>query len=178
MSKKLNPSTARNPNGKWILLMFVALLIAFGGLYFFNRDSTTPQGTVAPVESAPPSAIPREPELAAAGEETLDAQKALETLVGRWLREDGGYVIEIEDVLPDGTLKAAYYNPRPIHVSRAGAVQESGSVVVGIELNDVNYPGCLYRLILNRELDQLQGQYFQAGSGQTFEVIFIRMAEE
>ena len=49
---------------------------------------------------------------------------------------------------------------------------------MGLELNDVNYPGCLYTLVLNTELDQLQGTYFQAAIGQTYQVVFIRMPVE
>ena len=77
-----------------------------------------------------------------------------------------------------GTLKAAYLNPRPIHVSKAVAVEEGQNVKVGIELQDTGYPGCLYTLVFNRELKQLQGTYFQAAQGQTYEVTFVRMPEE
>jgi hypothetical protein len=111
-------------------------------------------------------------------EVALAAKPAFRPLVGRWLREDGGYIIEIAEVLPDGTLKAGYFNPRPIRVSKAAAVEDSGSVKVGIELNDVNYPGCLYTLLYNTQLDQLQGTYFQAAQGQTYEIAFVRMPEE
>jgi hypothetical protein len=103
---------------------------------------------------------------------------AFTRLIGRWLREDGGYVVEISEIKPDGNLTAAYYNPSPIHVSKAAAVEESGGIKVGIELNDVNYPGCLYTLVFNPALDQLQGTYFQAALGQTFPVVFIRMPIE
>ena len=60
----------------------------------------------------------------------------------------------------------------------AAAVEQSGNIKVGIELNDVNYPGCLYTLVHDAALDQLRGQYFQAGSGQTYEVAFVRMPAE
>jgi hypothetical protein len=98
-------------------------------------------------------------------------------LLGRWLREDGGYVIEITAVEPDGHLEAAYFNPRPIRVSKAAAVRESGAVKVGLELNDVGYPGCLYELLYEDELDQLRGTYFQAAQGQTYEVVFVRLPQ-
>ena len=97
-------------------------------------------------------------------------------VLGRWLREDGGYILEIRDVASDGSLSAAYFNPNPIHVSQAAVVQEAGMLKVGIELNDVNYPGCLYTLVLDPQLDQLIGTYFQAALGQTFQVVFVRMA--
>ena len=32
-------------------------------------------------------------------------------LKGKWVRPDGGYRLVIEDVKPDGSLKASYFNP-------------------------------------------------------------------
>jgi len=49
---------------------------------------------------------------------------------------------------------------------------------VGIELDDVNYPNCLYTLVFNSAVDQLQGTYFQAAIGQTYEVVFVRLPVE
>ena len=71
-------------------------------------------------------------------------------LVGRWVRTDTPYVIDIQRVGRDGTLEAGYYNPRPIHVARAMAKSESGEMGVFIELRDVNYPGSTYTLVYNR----------------------------
>ena len=48
-------------------------------------------------------------------------------LIGRWLRPDGGYVIDIRKIHADGKMDAGYYNPQPINVSRAellGRMQE------------------------------------------------------
>ena len=50
---------------------------------------------------------------------TLAADSDLGRLKGRWLRPDGGYVLEIRDVDAGGTIEAAYLNPRPINVARA-----------------------------------------------------------
>jgi hypothetical protein len=178
MSKKTNPPSSGNPVGKVVFLIFVALLVATGGLYVFTRSGDTAQ---APAETASTNhaAGPGIPGSATVSEEASPkANKAFEILLGRWLREDGGYVIEISEIMPGGTLKAAYFNPNRIHVSRAAAAEQSGSIQVGIELNDVNYPGCLYTLVFNPALDQLQGQYFQAGSGQTYNVAFVRMTEQ
>jgi hypothetical protein len=33
-------------------------------------------------------------------------------LIGQWVRPDGGYVLELKEIGDDGSLKAAYYNPR------------------------------------------------------------------
>ena len=48
-----------------------------------------------------------------------------ERLVGRWLRPDGGYVVEIRSAQVDGRLDDAYLNPRPINVSRADRVSRA-----------------------------------------------------
>jgi len=69
-----------------------------------------------------------------------------ERLVGRWLRPDGGYVVEIRSAQVDGRLDAAYLNPRPINVSRAEWRRDGGGLRVFIELRDVNYPGSTYTL--------------------------------
>jgi hypothetical protein len=60
---------------------------------------------------------------------------AFERLRGRWLRDSGGYVIEIRSVGAGGKLEAAYFNPGSIHV----------------------------------------GRYFQAVTGETFDVYFMRL---
>jgi hypothetical protein len=100
---------------------------------------------------------------------------ALQPLVGRWVRADAPYVIEITRVLDDGTLQAAYFNPRPIHVARAEAQAAEGGASLQIELRDVNYPGSTYTLWYDGERDLLYGQYFQAVERLTFEVAFTRM---
>jgi len=55
-------------------------------------------------------------------------------LRGRWVRTDGGYVIDIKSVDPGGQLQAAYYNPNPINVSRAQATRSGAAVTVFLEL--------------------------------------------
>ena len=76
---------------------------------------------------------------------------------------------------PGGKLEAAYFNPRPIHVAKAEASQEAGTVRVFIELRDVNYPGSTYTLTYDAERDELEGRYFQAVARETFDVHFVRM---
>jgi hypothetical protein len=103
------------------------------------------------------------------------ASAALAKLTGKWVRPDGGYVIEIKGVEPGGKLDAAYFNPQPINVSRAQAVLEGGAVKVFIELRAANYPGSTYSLRYDAEADQLKGIYYQAALQQQFEVFFERM---
>jgi hypothetical protein len=95
-------------------------------------------------------------------------------LVGEWVRPDGGYVLSVSAVDPDGKATVGYYNPRPIRVSRAEARREGALVGLFVELNDVNYPGSTYTLGYDAASDQLKGIYFQAAQGAQYEVIFAR----
>ena len=105
----------------------------------------------------------------------VDVEKKLKKVEGRWLRPDGGYVIEIRDARADGTLDASYLNPRPINVSRAKATLKEGAVEVFIELYDQGYPGSTYTLLYDYQTDAMTGIYFQAAVGQSFDVVFVRM---
>ena len=100
---------------------------------------------------------------------------AFAKLKGKWLRPDGGYILEIRSVDAGGKMDAAYFNPRPINVAKAEAVQEDGMTKVFIELRDVNYPGSLYKLGYKPASDQLEGIYYQAALQEQFEVIFQRV---
>ena len=100
---------------------------------------------------------------------------ALEKLRGRWLRDTGGYIIEIRSVGPGGKLDAAYFNPKSINVGRAEAIQQGGAVKVTVELRDVNYPGSTYTLTYDAKTDRLVGRYYQAVAGETFDVYFVRL---
>jgi uncharacterized protein (DUF2147 family) len=100
---------------------------------------------------------------------------AFDSLKGRWLRPDGGYVIDIRDVDASGKMAAGYFNPRPINVSQAEASREGDTTKVFIELRDVNYPGATYNLTYDPERDQLRGVYYQPAVRQSFDVFFIRM---
>jgi hypothetical protein len=115
---------------------------------------------------------PRETGPAAARGGTLapEAQR----VAGRWLRPDGGYVLEIRGVAPDGRLDAGYFNPNPINVAQARVRTVDGPVEVFVELRDVNYPGATYRLVYEPRDDTLIGLYTQPAVGQTFEVTFVR----
>ena len=90
------------------------------------------------------------------------------------MREDGGYVLEIRTISPDGKADASYFNPRPINVARAEAFREGGALTLFVELQAPNYPGSTYRLVYDAARDILVGTYFQALQKQTFEVSFVR----
>ena len=121
-----------------------------------------------------PAAAPAAPPTTNASAAPLEATADLQFLKGRWVRPDGGYVIEIRQVDADGQLDAGYFNPNPIRVVGARAAKEGAAVKVYLELNDVNYPGCKYNLTYLPDQRQLVGTYFQAAMQQTYEVAFER----
>ena len=100
---------------------------------------------------------------------------SFQKLEGRWLRDTGGYVIEVRSVGPGGKVDAAYFNPRPIHVGKAEASLQGSQISLKVELRDVNYPGSTYTLAYDAKGDRLVGRYYQAATGQTFDVYFVRM---
>jgi len=103
--------------------------------------------------------------------DTIDAAR----LVGKWLRPDGGYVLEIRAATDDGKLDAAYFNPNPINVSQATwRRNEEQGLAVFVELRDAGYPGATYRLIYQAAEDKLTGAYHQPTHGETFAVEFVR----
>ena len=105
----------------------------------------------------------------------LAADQGFEKLEGRWRRADGGYVLDIRKVRPDGALDAAYLNPRPINVSKAQATRDGATVRVFVELRAPNYPGSTYTLTYDSKRDELYGVYYQAVEGRSFDVVFARM---
>jgi hypothetical protein len=102
---------------------------------------------------------------------------AFAKLTGKWQRSDGGYLLEIRNVRPGGSLDATYANPQPINVAKAEASQDGERTKVFIELRDANYPGCTYTLTYNPTADQLAGTYFQAALQQRFDVTFDRVKQ-
>ncbi len=103
------------------------------------------------------------------------SQNESQLLKGRWLRPDGGYVLEILNIKPDGEMEAAYFNPRPIHVAIAKVSQSGSTTKVFVELRDTGYPGSAYNLVYDPGSDQLKGIYSQAALHQDFDVYFVRM---
>jgi len=96
-------------------------------------------------------------------------------LIGNWVRMDGGYIIAVRSVDPEARVDAAYFNPRPINVSRAEAVVKENTAELFIELRDEGYPGSTYTLKYDLTNDALVGVYFQAVLQQSFNVMFVRL---
>jgi hypothetical protein len=95
-------------------------------------------------------------------------------LEGKWLRPDGGYVLEIKGAYSDGRILASYRNPASIHVSEAKASLEEDALQVFVKLDDTNYPGCTYTLTYDPDEDALSGVYYQAMLKQSYPVTFQR----
>jgi hypothetical protein len=121
-----------------------------------------------------PATTASAPAIAPQASPTPAPAQAYGVLLGEWTRPDGGYVLSVSQVAPDGKATVGYYNPRPIHVSRAEARREGDLVGLFVELNDVNYPGSTYTLGYDPASGQLRGIYFQAMERNQYEVVFIR----
>jgi len=101
-------------------------------------------------------------------------QQQFNNILGKWVRMDGGYVIKVNDILPDGTVETTYFNPASIHVSESRVSMWKGLVKLFVKLQDQRYPGSTYTLFYYTEKDALAGFYYQAELEQTFEVVFLR----
>jgi len=156
-------STASSPKQrfslKWVILI-VAVAAGVAGLIIYHfaltESDQMPVSETGESESGPTATV------------------AFNKIIGRWLRPDGGYVIEIRNISSGGTMEAAYFNPRPINVSQAEVSRKKGSLEVFIELRDTGYPGSTYTLMYDPLQDMFSGIYYQATIGQSFEVIFVR----
>lgn len=137
--------------GRVVTLALCALLLAVVGIQ--GPAVAEEKGALSTVEQAKPD---------------------FDKLKGRWLRPDGGYILSVKDVGPGGKMDTAYYNPRPIRVSKAQATREGATLNVFIELRDAGYPGSTYTLIYDPMTDRLGGVYYQAAIGQRFDVFFVR----
>lgn len=101
---------------------------------------------------------------------------AFSALPGRWVRPDGGYVINIRRVDADGKLDADYANPNPLPFSRAEATRDGKTIRLFFELRAGGYNGSTYKLTYDPANDVLRGVYFQAVAQQKFDIYFNRAA--
>jgi hypothetical protein len=148
------------PNNLLLTVLAAGLLSACGKKEDAPMPAPTPPG---------PAASTTNQTLAAA-----TSKPAFEKLRGKWLRPDGGYILDIRSVEAGGKMDAAYLNPRAINVAKAQAAQEGTVTKVFIELRDVNYPGSTYNLAYDAASDRLTGIYYQAALQQQFDVVFVR----
>jgi hypothetical protein len=102
------------------------------------------------------------------------ADGAFATLPGRWVRPDGGYVINIKSVDASGKLDASYANPNPLPFSRAEATRDGNTIKLFFERRAGGYNGSTYTLTYDPASDTLKGVYFQAVAQQKFDIYFMR----
>lgn len=95
-------------------------------------------------------------------------------LVGEWVRSDGGYIIHVKEIKPDGSLDVLYLNPHEINIVDANVSEWKGLNKLFIKLQDEGYPGSTYTLYYYPEKDALAGFYYQAALKERFEVVFLR----
>lgn len=104
-----------------------------------------------------------------------DHDRASKTLLGKWQRTEGPYILEFKHINPEGRMTANYFNPNPIHVGRSEWRIEDGKVEVYVELQDTNYPGSTYSLVYDKDTETLKGNYYQAMTRETFSVEFDKV---
>jgi hypothetical protein len=145
--------SARKKKRKWPILLICLVVLGLAAVVVYGlMGGSSPKTAGSPKKEKP----------------------NFDNLVGNWVRPDGGYVIEIRRIHPDGKVDAAYFNPRPIHVSRSNVSEENGIIQLFVELQGQGYPGSTYTLKYNSDLDALVGVYFQAVIKQQFDVVFQR----
>lgn len=148
----------------------VVLLVLTAAL--FSACKQSPSGEAdAKAAAAPPAK-------AAAPAPAAGVPEPVRKLLGRWLRSDGGYTLELRSAELSGVVDAGYFNPKSIRVSRAVWMQGGGGFQVAVELNDVGYPGATYLLTYDAQNDRLAGQYTQPAMQQTFDVEFVRQPKQ
>jgi hypothetical protein len=166
------PSSRKRPRksgvrGMSVLIATLVLAVGIVASVVLLRGRQ-PGGTGLPLPSSPTSDI----SLTAT---TVSTESGLRALRGRWLRPDGGYILDIRDVDARGKIDAVYLNPRPITVARAEATRDGATLQVFVELRAPGYPGSTYTLTYDPQRDQLAGTYFQAAMQQRFDVMFVRV---
>ena len=132
------------------------------------QKSEAPAAKAVAPASAPASSS------AAAAKPAATLPEPVRKVLGKWLRSDGTYVLELRSADLSGVIDAGYFNPKSIHVSRAIWMQGSSGLQVVVELNDVGYPGATYVLSHDPQADRLVGQYTQPQMQQTFDIDFVR----
>ena len=159
-----SPRTVRG-----LAAIVAGLAIASGGVSCRKSESPA-KDAAAPSAAATPAA----PTAAVAAEAPAEVRKML----GRWLRSDGTYVLELRSADRSGVVQAGYFNPKSINVSRAIWMRSAEGLQVVVELNDVGYPGATYVLSHDVKSDTLVGKYNQPQMGQTFDIDFVRQAKQ
>ena len=145
----------------------LAVLVLAAGFASCKKSEPATGAEKSNVTSVPAASVPAAAPASAVPE-------AVRKLFGRWLRADGGYVLELRGGDMSGVLQAGYFNPKSINVSRAVWMQGGAGLQVAVELNDTGYPGATYVLTYDAQNDRLAGQYTQPAMQQSFDIEFVR----
>jgi hypothetical protein len=95
-------------------------------------------------------------------------------IAGEWGRIDGNYTLRVRNVMSDGAADVSYFNPGKIHVAESRVSTQEGWIKLFVKLQDKGYPGSTYTLYYYAEKDVLAGIYYQAVTGNNYDVIFVR----
>lgn len=164
-----SPAPRRAIARVWVWVGLALLVLATATGWFLHQDRSTTGARTSDPASDPVASAPAPKDPAA------PATNQFRRLIGRWLRTDGDYVIDVRYAGPDGRVEASYFNPRPIYVSRAESRQDSGQLKLFVELQDTGYPGCNYTLTFDPTNERLRGVYFQAALQESFDVEFEKL---
>ena len=156
---QITKSSTKNNSSR--ILIAAGILLAALATYMFwpSSPKSSEENNITPAPAAPSTAP------------VADKEK----LVGRWQRTDGGYIIELKNPTQAGLIEAGYFNPNPIHVGKSAWQSKDGRLMIMVELQDQNYPGSLYNLEYQTQVDKLTGTYFQAVERVSYNVEFIRL---
>jgi hypothetical protein len=136
-------------------------------VYFVAMSLALATGIALVQAQQPPASM-------AASQAEMGPQTPFAALAGRWVRPDGGYVINIKAVDASGKLDASYANPSPLPFYTAVVTSDGGVLKLFLELRAGGYNGSTYALSYDAASDRLTGVYYQAVAKQKFEAIFVR----
>ena len=151
-----SPAARRFATPVAVALLFV---LAAGGFWWSKHRQPDVAPVVAPTSQTTNTSV------------SSEALSSFEKLKGRWLRAEGSYIIEVRSVEASGKMNAAYFNPRPINVAKAEAMNVGGNLGVFVELRDVNYPGSTYWSSLLLRLRHSRRSPTSSSSGATISAI-------
>jgi len=103
-----------------------------------------------------------------------ESESGFDSLLGLWVRPDGGYMIAIRGIDSSGRLDAAYANPQQLPFAKAEASRDGNTIKVFLELRAGGYNGSTYNLTYDPEDDILKGVYYQAVAQQKYDIYFER----
>ena len=164
---------------KYFMRLQAIVLISIQFLISCSDKKTNNQNENKEITELSKSEEPKEnPTISKSETETVASKinVPIDTILGRWLRPDGNYVIQINSIDSKNQIDAQYFNPRPIKIARAELIP-GDNFRIFIEFDDEGYKGSSYDLIYDPAQDALSGKYFQATYGQTYQIGFVRLEE-